>query len=122
MKKAILVNQKDNSLSNIDNKPLKQVKKLSKSSVTGKELTFSEVALNSLKTPLESKEVNTYMEPYFNEDLEVGKITDFDEYLEPAPDAIDKQYDRKMWMIEGYKIWANSYRHALELLPLIQSF
>lgn len=69
-------------------------------------------ALNSLETAFEAIS-------FFNEDLEVGKRSD---KLEPAPTAIDKLHNKKMWVIEGYKIWAGSYQHALQLLPLIQSF
>lgn len=42
----------------------------------------------------------------------------------PKPDAYN--HDRSgasfMWIIKGYKIWANSYPEALKLLPLIESF
>lgn len=42
--------------------------------------------------------------------------------LDPAPDQIDLVTGKKMWEIKGYRIWADSYREALELLPLIESF
>lgn len=42
----------------------------------------------------------------------------------PKPDAYnhDKASANFMWIIKGYKIWANTYPEALELLPLIESF
>lgn len=40
---------------------------------------------------------------------------------EPKP--ISEQSDgKKLWVINGYRIWAYSYAQALELLPLIESF
>lgn len=42
--------------------------------------------------------------------------------LDPPPDAIDIENGKKMWVIDGYRIWARSYKEALQLLPLIQSF
>ena len=39
------------------------------------------------------------------------------------PQPIDFQPDgKKLWIINGYKIWAFSYAQALELLVLIESF
>ncbi len=40
--------------------------------------------------------------------------------LDPAPDQIDLATGKKMWMLDGYRIWADSYQQALEILPLIQ--
>lgn len=42
--------------------------------------------------------------------------------LEPPPEQINTETGKKMWIIDGYRIWANSYQEALELLPMIQSF
>lgn len=42
--------------------------------------------------------------------------------LSPPPDQINTTDGKKMWIINDYKIWANSYQEALELLPLIESF
>jgi hypothetical protein len=42
--------------------------------------------------------------------------------LEPSPDQINIETGKSMWIIDGYRIWANSYKEALELLPIIQSF
>jgi len=40
---------------------------------------------------------------------------------EPTPNAV-KEDGKKMWEIKGYRIWADTYQQALELLPLIESF
>ena len=42
--------------------------------------------------------------------------------LNPPPDEIDLESGKSMWEIKGYKIWARSYKEALELLPMIESF
>jgi len=42
--------------------------------------------------------------------------------LTPPPDQIDLDSGKSMWIIDDYKIWAETYQQALELLPLIQSF
>jgi hypothetical protein len=42
--------------------------------------------------------------------------------LEPPPEQINIETGKKMWVIDGYKIWARTYQEALELLPMIQSF
>jgi len=42
--------------------------------------------------------------------------------LAPPPDEIDLVSGKCMWEIKGYKIWARSYKEALELLPMIESF
>lgn len=44
------------------------------------------------------------------------------ELLEPAEDNIDPVTGKKMWVIKGYKIWAHSYKQAMELLPMIENF
>jgi len=45
-----------------------------------------------------------------------------DGQLEPPPDQINIKNGKSMWIIDGYKIWARTYKEALELLPIIQSF
>lgn len=42
--------------------------------------------------------------------------------LDPPADKINLENGQKMWEIKGYRIWAHSYREALDLLPLIESF
>lgn len=42
--------------------------------------------------------------------------------LDPAPDEIDTNTGKSMWIIKDYKIWANSYKEALESLHMIESF
>lgn len=45
-----------------------------------------------------------------------------DNQMAPPPDQIDLDTGKTMWVIKGYKIWAETYMQALELLPLIESF
>lgn len=45
-----------------------------------------------------------------------------DNQLEPPPDQVNLENGKSMWIIDGYRIWAKSYKEALELLPLIESF
>ena len=42
--------------------------------------------------------------------------------LDPAPDEINTDTGKSMWIIKDYKIWADSYEQALTLLPIIESF
>lgn len=42
--------------------------------------------------------------------------------MAPPPDQLDLDSGKSMWIIEDYKIWAFSYKEAMELLPLIKSF
>lgn len=44
-----------------------------------------------------------------------------DNQLNPPPDKIDIESGKCMWVIKEYKIWAETYKQALELLPLIES-
>jgi hypothetical protein len=39
---------------------------------------------------------------------------------EPPPIAIDGN-GQKLWIIKDFKIWAYSYKEALELLPMIEN-
>lgn len=41
--------------------------------------------------------------------------------LEPPPNKINIETGKKMWELNGYRVWANSYNEAMELLPLIES-
>lgn len=43
-----------------------------------------------------------------------------DNTLDPAPDEINTTTGKSMWIIKDYRIWANSYKQALKLLPLIE--
>ncbi|MFO0452183.1 MAG: hypothetical protein ACK52I_26615 [Pseudomonadota bacterium] len=45
-----------------------------------------------------------------------------DGQLEPAPDQVNLETGKSMWIIKDYKIWAYTYQEALELLPMIESF
>jgi hypothetical protein len=40
--------------------------------------------------------------------------------LDPAPDEINLETGKCMWKLDGYRIWADSYQQALEILPFIQ--
>ena len=42
--------------------------------------------------------------------------------MTPPPNQLDLESGKSMWVINGYKIWADSYQQALELLPMIESF
>jgi hypothetical protein len=50
------------------------------------------------------------------------KLSKNDGILEPEAIKIDPKTGNSMWIIDGYKIWARTYKEALELLPMIQSF
>ena len=41
--------------------------------------------------------------------------------LDPAPDEINTDTGKSMWIIKDYRIWADSYKQALEVLPLIEN-
>jgi len=41
--------------------------------------------------------------------------------LDPAPDEINTDTGKSMWIIKDYRIWADSYKQALETLPLIEN-
>jgi hypothetical protein len=45
-----------------------------------------------------------------------------DNRMSPPPDEINTDTGKSMWVLNGYKIWADSYQQATELLPLIESF
>lgn len=45
---------------------------------------------------------------------------EYDNTLDPAPDEINTDTGKSMWKIKDYRIWADSYKQALELLPLIE--
>lgn len=50
-----------------------------------------------------------------------GKPRFSENQLSPAPDEIDIHTGKSMWIIKDYRIWADSYEDALELLPLIEN-
>ena len=59
----------------------------------------------------------------------MGKMKDYmidqmnnDNQMFPPPDMIDTDSGKSMWEIKGYRIWAETYQQALELLPMIESF
>lgn len=41
---------------------------------------------------------------------------------EQSPIEIDPKSGKKLYLIKDYKIWAYSYKQALELLPMIEGF
>lgn len=49
-------------------------------------------------------------------------FTEEDNQLTPPPDQINLDNGKSMWVIKGYKIWAQSYAEALQLLPMIENF
>jgi len=42
--------------------------------------------------------------------------------LTPPPDLIDLESGKSMWIVEDYKIWAETYEQAVRLLPMIKSY
>ena len=49
-------------------------------------------------------------------------FTHDDNKMSPPPDEINTTTGKSMWIIKDYKIWADSYEQALNLLPMIESF
>lgn len=49
-------------------------------------------------------------------------FTEADNQMTPLPDQLDLESGKSMWVINGYKIWAQSYVEALQLLSMIESF
>jgi len=41
--------------------------------------------------------------------------------LDPAPDEINTDTGKSMWIIKDYRIWADNYQEALKVLPLIEN-
>jgi hypothetical protein len=41
--------------------------------------------------------------------------------MSPSPDEIDINTGKSMWTIKDYRIWADTYEQALEILPLIEN-
>ncbi len=60
-------------------------------------------------TPRSEKELSSSIQKYM------------DDQLSPAPDKINVETGKSMWIIKDYRIWADSYEDALELLPLIEN-
>lgn len=42
--------------------------------------------------------------------------------MDPIPEEINIETGKCLWTINGYKIWADDYKQATELLPIIESF
>ena len=42
--------------------------------------------------------------------------------LDPIPDEVDLNTGKAMWQINGYRIWATSYREAVMHMELIETF
>jgi hypothetical protein len=40
----------------------------------------------------------------------------------PKPDITDPDIGKSMWIVEDYKIWAETYEQAVRILPLIKSY
>lgn len=51
-----------------------------------------------------------------------ASFTQDDNQMTPPPNQLNLESGKSMWVINGYKIWADSYQQALELLPMIESF
>ena len=43
-----------------------------------------------------------------------------DDLLLPPPDEINLESGKCMWIIDGFRIWAINYEHALECYSLIK--
>jgi len=57
----------------------------------------------------------------------MGKMKDLvidqmNNQLHPPPDLIDLELGKSMWIVEDYKIWAETYEQAVRLLPMIKSY
>lgn len=51
----------------------------------------------------------------------MGEEPEYDDNtMAPPPDEINTSTGKSMWIIKDYRIWADSYQQALELLPLIE--
>jgi hypothetical protein len=48
-------------------------------------------------------------------------FTRADNTMSPPPDEIDINTGKSMWTIKDYRIWADTYEQALEILPLIEN-
>lgn len=49
-------------------------------------------------------------------------IDQMNNQLHPPPDLIDLDSGKSMWIVEDYKIWAETYEQAVRLLPMIKSY
>ena len=45
-----------------------------------------------------------------------------DNQLDPPPSEINIESGKMMWELDGYRIWADSYQQALQLLTIIDKF
>jgi hypothetical protein len=50
-----------------------------------------------------------------------GKSRHENNQMSPPPDEIDINTGKSMWTIKDYRIWADTYEQALEILPLIEN-
>jgi len=71
------------------------------------------------KTPLVASYVN--VENVTNTPNSNGWVS-MNNKMDPSPEEIDIETGKCLWTINGYRIWADSYKQALELLPMIESF
>ena len=42
--------------------------------------------------------------------------------LDPAPDQINIETGKSMWILDGYRVWATNYQEALVSLARIKLF
>jgi hypothetical protein len=45
-----------------------------------------------------------------------------DNQLDPIPDMIDTNTNKSMWIVNGYRVWADNYKQAVELAAIIDKF
>ena len=48
--------------------------------------------------------------------------SEHDEALITYPLPLNEQDGKKLWVINGYKVWAENYESALELAAMIDTF
>ena len=56
------------------------------------------------------------------EEPEYSVNVDDNNMMDPTPEEINIETGKCLWTISGYRIWADNYKQALELLPMIESF
>ena len=62
------------------------------------------------------------MKELFIEKMNEQIVDDTDWNYNITPDEYDETTGNYMWTVEGYRIWAKTFKEAVELLPLIKSF
>lgn len=45
-----------------------------------------------------------------------------DNQMSPPPDELNSTTNKSMWIIDGYRVWANSYAEAVEHAKIISKF